>query len=237
MNILQTKTETDKADFEGWPVDLYSFGGEFDEAARERMINGGRLLLKNIESYKSQLGKYILEIGPFYNPLVTKEFLRNDQRLAYWENDPFALSWLKQTHLNNHVFPVSCDINEIGKIEFLFHSYPAFVESQSLEIYTGKFDSVIMSQFFNYISYKEFIAQIRRFINPGGLVFINNVINYGIPEFFSAERPRSIDETIQTLMDNDFEILEKNVLAPPRNNDDNRLLLVAQYRGSMEVHL
>lgn len=232
MNVAITKVGSNQLEFDGWPVDLNSFNGEFDEAARERMIKGGKCLLKYIHSYKEKLGKYILEIGPFFNPLVTREMLEESQRLAYWENDLYALRELKERQLCNQVFPVACDINEIGKVEFKFGSCPVFVESQNLKVYSGKYDSIIMSQFFNYIHYQEFIAQIRRFINPGGLVFINNVVNYGIPEFFSAERPVSIEETIRTLQANDFEIVEKEVLPPPRPNDDNRLLLVAEYKGT-----
>ena len=232
MNVALTKVESDRIEFDGWPLDLHSFNGEFDEAARERMINGGKCLLKYIHSYKEKLGNYILEIGPFFNPLVTGDLLEPNQRLTYWENDLYALSMLKEKHLSNQIFPVVCDINEIGKVEFQFSSYPVFVESQHLKVYSGRHDSIVMSQFFNYIDYKEFISQIRRFLNPGGLVFINNVVDYGIPEFFSAERPKSIEDTIQILKANDFEILEKDVLPPPRPNDDNRLLLVAKYTGS-----
>lgn len=232
MNVALPKTEAGQLQFEGWPLDVCSFDGEFDEAARERMIYGGKLLLKTIKEYKERLGNYILEIGPFFNPLVTMDLLKPHQRLAYWENDLHALKWLKEEHLNNQVFPVGCDIREIGKIEFQFYSYPVFVESQNLKIYSGRYDSVIMSQIFNYLNYKEFISQIRRFINPGGLVFINNVINYGIPEFFSNQRPVSIEETIQTLVEHDFEIIEKNILAPPRPGDDNRLTIVASYKGT-----
>ena len=235
MNGALVKTTPDKIEFEGWAVDSSSFNGEFDEAARERMIKGGRLLLRYIDEYKSKLGNYVLEIGPFFNPLVKRDLLAPNQRLAYWENDLHALRWLKETHLCKQVFPVACDIKDIGKIEFQFSSCPIFVESNDLKVYSGKFDSVIMSQIFNYINYKDFIAQLRRFINPGGLLFINNVVNYGIPEFFSAERPKSRDEIIQTLEENDFKILDKDLQPPPRPGDDERLLLVASYDGSAPV--
>lgn len=235
MNGALVKTTPEKVEFEGWSIDSCSFNGEFDEAARERMIQGGRLLLRYIEAYKLKLGNYILEIGPFFNPLVNKDMLAPDQRLAYWENDLHALRWLKETHLCNQVFPVACDIKDIGKIEFQFSSCPIFVESNNLKVYSGKFDAVIMSQIINYIDYSAFIAQLRKFIKPGGLLFINNVVNYGIPEFFSAERPKSRAEIMQTLEENEFKILDTELLAPPRQGDDERLLLVASYEGSAPV--
>lgn len=233
MNDVTIKTESTQLPFEGWSLDSCSFNGEFDEAARERMIKGGRLLLRYIHEYKARLGNYLLEIGPFCNPLLSKDMLEPQQRLAYWENDLYALRWLKETHLGRQTFPVACDINEIGKIEFQFSSCPIFIESNEPKVYTGKFDSIIMSQILNYINYKDFITQLRRFINPGGLLFINNVVNYGIPEFFSAQRPASRREIIQTLEANDFKILAKDLQPSPRPGDDKRLLLVALYEGDV----
>lgn len=235
MNGAIVKTTPEKVEFEGWSIDSSSFNGEFDEAARERMIKGGRLLLKYLEEYRLRLGDYLLEIGPFYNPLLSREALEPHQRLAYWENDLHALKWLKETHLCNQVFPVPCDIKDIGKIEFQFSSCPIFVEANNLKVYSGKFDSIVLSQVFNYINYKEFIVQIRRFINPGGLLFINNVVDYGIPEFFSPERPKSRDEMIQTLEKNEFKILDTDLQPSPRPGDDKRLLLVASYEGNAPV--
>lgn len=237
MNSAPVKTKPGQIEFGGWSLDSCSFNGEFDEAARERMIKGGRLLLSYIHEYKARLGKYLLEIGPFYNPLLSREQLEPEQRLAFWENDAHALKWLKEAHLCNQIFPVACDINDIGKIEFQFSSCPIFVEAQELKVYSGKYDSIIMSQIFNYINYKNFISQIRRFINPGGLLFINNVIDYGIPEFFADARPKSREEIIQVLEDNDFKVLDKELLPPPRSGDDERLLLVASYQGSTPVFL
>lgn len=231
MSGTLIKTKPGKVAFEGWTMDSHSFNGEFDEAARERMIKGGRLLLKYIDEYKLRLGNYIVEIGPFFNPLLNRNKLKPQQRLAYWENDPHALRWLKETHLCKQIFPVACDINEISTIEFQFSSCPIFIEAEELKVYTGRYDSIIMSQIFNYINYKDFISQIRKFINPGGLLFINNVIDYGIPAFFSEGRPGSSEEIIQTLEENDFKILEKDLLPPPRPGDDKRLLLVALYEG------
>lgn len=231
MNGSITKTRSGQVEFKGWSLDSHSFDGEFDKAARERMIKGGRLLLKYIDEYKLRLGNYIVEIGPFFNPLLNRSHLMPQQRLTYWENDLHALRWLKETHLCKQVFPVGCDINEIGKIEFQFSSCPIFVESEELKVYTGRYDSIIMSQIFNYIDYRTFIQQIRKFINPGGLLFINNVTDYGIPAFFSQKRPESRKEIIQTLKENDFKIIEKDLLPPPRPGDDKRLLLVALYEG------
>jgi len=71
------------------------------------------------------------------------------------------------------------------------------------------FDSVVISHVFNYIDYKMFLMVIREFLKKDGLIFINNVVDYGLPEFFSNKRPKSINDTLQTLNRTGYKMIEK----------------------------
>ena len=52
------------------------------------------MLLPLIKKYKENLGNVILEIGPFFNPLITpKDFSKT--KIFYWENDYNVIRYLK----------------------------------------------------------------------------------------------------------------------------------------------
>ena len=71
-NILSQLTG-DHLDWPGWRLADNPFGREFDFEGRKRMILGSAKLLPYLSNIKKESGKSILEIGPFFNPLVTPE--------------------------------------------------------------------------------------------------------------------------------------------------------------------
>lgn len=92
------------------------------------------------------------------------------------------------------------------------------------------FDTIVISQVFNYINYKKFLGIISDFHSKDGLIFVNNVLNYGIPQLFSKKRPRSIKEELNVLEGLRYKIINKKIIKinnrKIQNND--RLILVGR---------
>lgn len=227
MNITVKDLKLLNLEWPGWSLDKYSFSGEFDQAARIRMINGGRILLDYLIKYKTNFDS-ILEIGPFFNPLMDANFIIEGQQVVFWENDPYAFKWLKERYRNNNsLLPMNCDIRNIFSYGFLNNSLPhKYLENFWMQGHC--FNAVIASQVLNYIDYKLFLSYLNRFIAPEGLIFINNVVNYGIPEFFSKDRPTSIGETIETIENLGFDIIDSATLPPPKAGEENRFILIGR---------
>ena len=217
-------------EFPGWKKKKNQHGSEFDKQARKRMISGSETLLPTLYKYKAQIGNSILEIGPFFNPLVEeKNFPKKN--ICYWENDNHVIEWLKRRNKNNHkIKPIYCDLNEIdgeSQMQLKHETEQYFSEIGNKEKY---FDAVIISQVFNYVDYKMLMLILRNFVNKGGLIFVNNVVDYGLPQFFSKKRPSSIEQTIDTIRETGYEIIEKHILESPypEAQESDRLILVAR---------
>jgi len=212
---------------EGWDDTVKTFiipefnqdthNGEFDLQARRRMIIGSKWLAPLIwENLEHQSRKKILEFGPFTDPLVTSEtYSRAD--INYIDNENKILDYLKQRF--PRVTTLKGNFSELDKIP---------------EIKDEKFDAMIMSQVLNYIDFRKLLGIAKSKLASGGLIFINNVAHYGIPEYFAPEgrRPNSEWDTLQALQDLGFEIKEWIII--PTTNFTNqpldRLLIVATSR-------
>ncbi len=196
-------------DWPGWRLSANPFGKDFDLAARKRMVKSSFMLAKILKKYKRERAA-VLEVGPFFNPLVTPTTFPNCD-IFYYENDVHALKWL-QKKFGKTTHPVYLDTELIDK------------ERKQL------FDFVVVSQVFNYIDYKKFIRSIKCFLRKGSLIFINNVIDYGLPILFSQKRPKSIREMVGAFKKEEYEIIEKTVMNFPnkRYQKNKHLLLVAR---------
>lgn len=222
----------DDFDWPGWPLGNNPYGEEFGLAARKRMVKGSRMLLPLIKKHLGEIGEVLLEVGPFFNPLLTaSEF--PDKTIFYWENDRHVLNWLRNENGGRGTYAIYCDLGKIGGKNLLELKR----ETQACFEKSGRekrlFDSVVASHVLNYIDYRLFLIVLRDFLKDGGLLFINNVADYGLPDFFSQERPRSMEETLKTLEETGYEIMEKEVLpAPDKGGKRNeRLILLARKRG------
>jgi phospholipid N-methyltransferase len=200
----------------GWSLCSNEHGDEFDEVARQRMVVGGLELNRHIYKYLFAVGESILEIGPFFNPITKKigEGI-SGKSVIYWENDPHAIQWLQDQCLPFSFRIKQCDLNKIDR------SKPELLK---------EFDSVIASQVFNYVDYVVLLQFMHEKINSGGLLFINNVIDYGLPKFFVEKRPKSIEETLYSVEKSGFEVVEYEIMATqnPLFQKHDRLLLVAK---------
>lgn len=201
--------ESSSYEWPGWPIAENSFGKEFDLDARKRMFQGSRALLPLMEKYKDGFGQRLLEVGPFFIPLITKESFP-DKDIVYWENDPHVIKWLCEFG------GVEIEELDLNRLELSKQAEP-------------EFNAVIASEVLNYIDYRTFIAYIHKRIHPEGLLFINNVIEYGLPTLFSEKRPRSIGDIKHSLLESGFSIIEEQLIPSqnPEAQKEPRLVLVA----------
>jgi len=205
-----------KFDWPGWPLKNNPYGKEFDLAARKRMIAGSKTLNPFLKKYKKDLGSKILEVGPFFHPLITsKKYPKT--KIFYWENDCNVLRYLKKNRPQKTVYPIYCDLNKITNNSFVKYKF-----------HKTYFDSAVISQVFNYIDYERLLKTLKKFIKKDGLLFINNTVDYGLPAFFSHNRPKSIAHTIKTIEKNGYRILEQKILKSPNKKRQKRLIIVAK---------
>jgi len=213
----------------GWPLKNNPYGKNFDFEARKRMVTGSKMLLTFINKYKGNLGSVILEVGPFFNPLITpKNFPKT--KIFYWENDYNVIRYLKNIYQKKEIYPIFSDLNKIEGNSFLKLKLETQKDFRSFKTNKISFDSVIISHVFNYIDYRLFLMTLKEFIKKDGLIFINNVVDYGLPTFFSERRPKSIQETIKILKETGYNIVEKEILESPNKKyqKNKRLIIVAK---------
>lgn len=215
--LVPIAAETEKLNVEwpGWPLSGNVYGDEFDEAARIRMILGSRKLIPYMLKYKSAFQRAILEIGPFFNPLLKQEALLShiatSHTTTFIENDPHAVKWLRANYDSK---VIDIDLNHISGDSALLGD-------------VALFDVIVISQVMNYVDHRLLLACIYPVLSRGGLIFINNVINYGIPVLFSDKRPVSDHDIVAAAAQQGFAVLESQLL--PRQFEQepaDRLVLV-----------
>jgi hypothetical protein len=209
----------------GWPLEANPYGAEFDLAARKRMVAGGRALSPFLDQYRSRLGRVILEVGPFFTPLVVPDEF-TESIVVYWDNDPHVLKWLAERHDAGRALPMRCSFGDIENpavaCTLRRHLAGAGVHSPGV-------DSAIMSQVLNYVDFRWFLTAIHGYVKPGGHIFVNNVVDYGLPPHFSERRPRSIQHTLQVIGETGYTVVEHATLDTPdaRYQKNERLIVVA----------
>jgi len=224
IDLLESK----KFDVEwpGWPLDDNQYGNDFDEHARVRMVLGGKSLIPYIIKYKDILGGHLLEIGPFFNPILVSDEIERayskEKNVTFLENDRHALRWLSHTYKAN-IFDI--DIKDNGFRDLLMKDIQVMA-NRDLD-FKKKFDVILISQVLNYIDYSFLLECIFPILHNNGLLFINNVIDYGIPLLFSGKRPGSNQELRDTALKQGFLIVEEEIIAsafPEQVND--RLIMI-----------
>jgi hypothetical protein len=187
------------------------------DGAWQRMVHGGRLLLPVLNRYKTRLGRVGLEVGPFFHPLLTNKSFAN-RTIFYLEFNRRAANYLRGNYPRSRVLCHDIDwlSKEGSRIPDVFHGV----------------DFVVVSQVFNYINFKRFLRFLVYHLQDGAYLFVNNVVGYGWPDFFSRTRPRSIPSTMKSIKDAGFEIVEARILEPSQRCQRNkRLLLVGRKPG------
>ena len=90
------------------------------------------------------------------------------------------------------------------------------------------FDSAVISHVMNYIDYKLLLFVLTEFVRNDGLVFINNVVDYGLPEFFSDSRPKGIPEMIKSVKEFGYSVVERRTFETTNKavQKNKRLILI-----------
>lgn len=200
-------SEAKKYNWPGWQLSKNEYGEEFDLDARKRMVTGSRKLIPYLLKYKHKLAGSVCEIGPFFNPLVNHDEISAEltptTRVTFFENDKFAINYLKQT-----IDCVIIDVDLNSPANFLNIEDHKGLDNEGVHL----FDIIIMSQVLNYVDYLSLLNQLYNFLADDGLIFINNSVNYGIPELFSKKRPKSNRGMMKTIGADRYEILEQALL-------------------------
>lgn len=201
----------DTYDWTGWPLADNPFGREFDLEARRRMVEGSEALLPLLERYG--VGERPLEVGPFFNPLVTPQRFPA-ARITYLDNDIFVRAYLQQ-QFGDSVIIINQDINAPLNV-------PLVISKQ--------YTSVIASHVLNYIDFAAFLQHVPKRLVPRGMLFINNVLDYGIPALFSEQRPGSNEEIFYAIEKAGLAIEEQHLYpsAYPDVQLQRRLCLMAR---------
>jgi hypothetical protein len=213
-----TIREGETYNWPGWELTINEHGDEFDALARDRMVRGGLKLSHYVRKYLPIIDTSILEVGPFFNPITKNiESSIRDKSVVYWENDPHAIRWLNE---QSFLFDSKVEMYDLGREK----------ESECQMLASNKFDAVIASQVFNYIDYSFFLRLAAKLLPCQGLIFINNVVDYGLPKLFSESRPKSIEETLRLVEISGFELVEFEIqpTEQPRAQRCDRLVLVGR---------
>lgn len=205
--IDQLLTQEIQVEWPGWPLTSNPFGDEFDADARRRMVIGGRRIVPFLQKHHQFLDGNILEMGPFFNPMMGSEemvpYETENTRTFYLENDPHVIDWLKEKTGNEII---DLDINKDAFDEQL---HAALKKEGEEEI---RFNAIIISQLINYIDFRALLRYLRGILNDGGAIFINNVVDYGLPALFSEGRPRSNDEVLQAALALGYKVSDQKEL-------------------------
>jgi len=225
---LRIDANSDTYEWDGWPL-ARSYDGHFDRAARRRMVAGQAPLAARLAEHASRLRGELLEIGPFFTPLATPARFP-DCRIIYWENDPYAVTWLRRTH-------GTYGKADVVTLDLLDAEAPGFLTTtrEHLASHDAELlDVAIISQVLNYVDYRALLRVVASAMRSGGLVAVNNVVNYGLPLFFADRRPQSVEETIATIEATGFDVVCCDVI--PAQWDvqagEPRLVILAEKRAT-----
>lgn len=161
-----------------------NYGEYFDVVAKERMASGCRMLEPWIHNRTDQMKGNCIEFGPFLNPLLEPENLPHS-RITFVDGDSTVTRRLREKFYDRKsVNSVCINLNSPLSLAVKFD---------------GKFNTIVASQILNYIDYRKFFEEVTSIAENNALLFLNNVIDYGIPELFSNARPKNDQEIFDTL--------------------------------------
>ena len=184
------------------------FEGKSGKEAFNRMVSGSLELLPYLKAYLSK--GQVLEVGPFYDPLVNKKNFPK-VKITYLDRDKEVLNYLKK--------------KGISTIHFNFG-----VSKSSLLKSLPKQDAVVTSHIINHIGLPNMVNVLKKRIKNGGYFFMNESIEYGGKGLMHKNRPKNIEEILEYLRKNNFDIVVYRIIPSPniKFQPNPRIILVAR---------
>ncbi len=214
----------------GWSIGRKSYGDEFDLAARQRMIDASKRLLPLLKKYKSSIGDIILEVGPFFDPLIVPQQFPG-KKICYLDDDRHVIHWLRNNS-NGDTSSIRYNLNRLSPTEQQKLKRSFRKTMSSLGTNRVVFDSIVVSQVLNYINFPQFSRAIGQYLKSGGLLFINNTIDYGIPALFSSTRPHNDQEIMDSFKKAGFKtVAHQTIPSAHQSHQKNDQLLLVLKKG------
>lgn len=165
------------------------FDGEDGRKAYNRMVAGSLELLPYLERFTK--GHKMMEVGPFYDPLLTKERFPNAE-ITYVDRDKDVLKFLKDGGNNTKYFE--------------------FGVSKPIELVDlPEQDVIVTSHIVNHIGLPDLVQILKLKLVKGGVLFMNESIDYG-GDLMHQDRPESIEHILIFLRKEGFEVLSYRII-------------------------
>lgn len=191
------------------------YGKEFDDQAKGRMIFGASLLNPFLQEFRQHIAGRSLEVGPFKNPLLHPDKFHAEE-LTYIDADDNVVDYLNTMFsAHEHVKAINLNLNQIETVP---HGLQA-----------SNYTAIVISQVLNYLDLYKTIRLITELARHDAHLFINNVVDYGIPELFSPKRPKDDVEIIQALSQFGWRTVKHQSIPPHFAEQKNpRTIIVAR---------
>jgi hypothetical protein len=184
------------------------FEGEEGKQAYRRMVEGSLALQSYLEQF-IQPGQKVMEVGPFYDPLITNDKFPQTE-ITYVDRDEKALDFLNdgKSRLVNFNFGVSD---------------PAELNAIPLQ------DSIVTSHIINHIGLPNLVDTLKDKLKVGGYLFMNESIDYAAKELLHPDRPENLEEVLDYLRESGFRIVEYRIIptSNPEYQPHSRFVIVA----------
>jgi hypothetical protein len=197
-----------------------TYGHHFNEDAKLRMVQGSRHLLGYINEFAPSSTGTMLELGPHLAPLLSPTSLTNP--ILFIDADEQIVKSLNIKYLEYDRVRV---LRQNLATSSRFHE----AEIKYLLNMNGwpDIDFCITSQLLNYIDYERLFETITRITSRKAYLLVNNVIDYGIPELFSDDRPKSNQDIIDCLESLGWVIQKYQLISSANSEQANSRLIMS----------
>lgn len=184
------------------------FEGDEGKKAYKRMVSGSLELEPFLEMIISQ-GR-VMEVGPFYDPLITKEKYPNCE-IVYIDRDNQALKFLESEKVRTRYFEfglsADSDLNDLSEQDY-----------------------IVTSHIVNHVGLPHLVNTLKTRLKVGGYLFMNESIDYGGDGIMHEDRPKTIDQILDYLRSNGFITVVYRIIptSNPIPQPNPRLVVVAR---------
>ncbi len=184
------------------------------------------LVLRNLEQ-ENKIGPFVLDVGSGSNGVVKN--LRDKHKVIALD-----IAAPKNQEEDNYKY-IKFDIEDISRTSRISYKKALIEASQFLNIdrktaNKEQIDSIIFSEILNYIDYRKVLAELKKYLKPGGRFMIMNQPSRGITALFSKRGLKNNKRLYQFLESQGFNIEQKifpTAQEKSRSEDKEFLMLVA----------